>query len=710
MVFVGWSLSSTKRSDTLHLYCFWCFPTDESEGLVDYEDRFPDTFGGVEDPGQRAEEANGEVQEEVLGAAHPGWTPSQQHQDTTFSLEEARRDMTVEGEVAANGEEEEEKAAGDFIGHPTSEQEPEVAADAATEAPVSLLSQKHMFWFPSEAFRDEVTQRDSTVQSEESKEDESQERNSYQKPTHPDDSHQESDHYLHGDPDNHDDPDSHRQRDSRQDYGDRDDQPKPDTPTQHQVQDRLDHPGNQDYGDGHYDMGEHDEDHSREHDERDETYHEHDSDEDDQHVTEERGDDDEEHLDDSQEHPDQDDNEGDDDQDHRDHYANTDDDDRHDDDDHDDLSDDHDDHHDHDDLSDDHHDHDHHDDADEHADLSDDHRDHDDGDEQHHLDDLSDEDDHRDDHDDHRDHHDRDDYDDQRHHDSDHDDLTDHTDENNHDSDDDGDQEDHQDNDDPGDPKDHDQNSDEDPDSHEDDKDHHGIFSITRDHHQNTTETGDGGKSTTDDAWLDGYPVAENEDSVVERSKDEHQDTGAFNEVESQKPLSHTGSPEESRSSSKEPPLQQEGGQETWPGFIPTAKPTFISGREHAAPTFSWNDDLTQQSSVDRHPAPPVRDSDAVMEEHTMHSLPGESGERGEMEGEIGGTVCTGENCPPPASAGQRSKVASIIVVVCLLAIAVMVGVWCYRRQQQKSSVYEMNGKEQGPSRPAQQMEMQQKV
>ncbi|CAG10003.1 unnamed protein product, partial [Tetraodon nigroviridis] len=261
---------------------------DESEGLVDYEDRFPDTFGGVEDPGQRAEEANGEVQEEVLGAAHPGWTPSQQHQDTTFSLEEARRDMTVEGEVAANGEEEEEKAAGDFIGHPTSEQEPEVAADAATEAPVSLLSQKHMFWFPSEAFRDEVTQRDSTVQSEESKEDESQERNSYQKPTHPDDSHQESDHYLHGDPDNHDDPDSHRQRDSRQDYGDRDDQPKPDTPTQHQVQDRLDHPGNQDYGDGHYDMGEHDEDHSREHDEHDETYHEHDRDEDDQHVTEER--------------------------------------------------------------------------------------------------------------------------------------------------------------------------------------------------------------------------------------------------------------------------------------------------------------------------------------------------------------------------------------------------------------------------------------
>lgn len=688
-----------------------------------------------------------------------GWKPSQQHQETTFSVEQAHRDMRVEGEVAGNEDKEEEKAEGDFIGQPMSEQEPGVTARPATEAPVSLLSQKHMFWFPSEAFQDDITQRDSTIQSEESKENESQEINNYQRPIDPDDSHHESDRDVYHDTDDHDDHDSHHdshhdghhERDSRQGYGDRDDQPKPSTPAQHEVPDRLDHPTNQDNSDDHYEMGESVEDQSRtrykgqENDDQDETYDEQKSYEEHEDVTEDRGDDDQEHLDDSLEHPDHDDNEdhdGDEDhsnhkEDDRDHYTNTDDDDDHNDDDHDDISDDHNDHDDlrdhddddHDDLSDDyrdHHDdveqhhHDDHDDVrdddddDDHDDLRDDHRDQDDHDdddhddlsdgyrdhdhhvEQHHHDDVSD------------DHGDHDDYEDQHHQDNDHDDLIDRTDEN--------DQDDHHNSDDHDDRKDNDHNSYEDHNSHEDvkDRDYHVIFSITKDHHQNITEMGDGGKATTDETWLDGYPVDAtemgNENSMVERAKDEDKGTGAFNEVESHKPVSHTTLPKESKSSSKEPPLQQGGGQEMWPGFIPTANPTLNSYREHAAPTYSWISDPTQQSVINHDPAPPVHDSSAILEEHTMHNLPGESGERGEMEGEIGETVCTGENCPPPASGGQSSKVASIIVVVCLVAIAVTVGVWCYRRQQQKSSVYEMNGKGQSQCRPTQQMEMQQKV
>lgn len=661
---------------------------------MDYEDKFPDTYRDGEDREQRAVEARGEVQEEVHAATRMEGEPSQQHQETTFTVEQARPHM--EGDVTAKGEDEEERAVGDFIGHPMSEQEPGVTVDAATDAPVSLLSQKHMFWFPSEAFQDDITQRDSTVQSEESKENESQELNHSQNPIQPDDL-EESDRYVYHDTEDHDDHhedhyDADDERDTRQDY---DDHPEPHPPAQHEDLDTLDHPRNEDNPDDHYDMGEHDEDHDgHDYDDREDAYIEHESYEDHEDVTEDHGD--EEHLDDSQEGPDHKDNEDDDgDEDHYnqkedddDHYTNIDD------------------HHDHHDDRDTHDEHD--EDNDDHVDQNDDHDDHEEDPHPFNEED-DDQDDPVDDHDDDDDliddHHNNDHDDDDEHDDpfdlvDENDDLIDENDENDDD-------------DDHGDHKDGDHNSYEDHASQEDvkDSDYHVIFSITRDHRQNLTEMADGGKATTDETWLDGYPVVatemENRDSLVERSKDEGKDTGVFNEVQSHKPVSHTSLPDQSKSPSKEPALEQAGGQKMWPGFIPTASPT--SDREQA-PTYSWINDLTQQSFVNRDPAPPGHDGDAVLEEHTMHNLPGESGERGEMEGEMGETGCMGENCPPPASDGQSPKVAAIIVVVCLVAIAVMVGVWYYRRQQQKSSVYEMNGKGQSQSRPAQQMEMQQKV
>lgn len=680
---------------------------------MDYEDKFPDTYRDGEDREQRAVEARGEVQEEVHAAAHMERDPSQQHQETTFTVEQARPHM--EGDVAAKGGDEGERAIGDFIGHPMSEQEPGVTADEATDAPVSLLSQKHMFWFPSEAFQDDVTQRDSAVQSEESKENESQELNHSQKPIRPDDL-EDSDRYVYHDTDDHDDHhEGHHDADDEHQVYDDHSEPRP--PTQHEDLDRRDHPRNEDNTDDHYDMGEHDEDHGQirydghDYDERDDAYNEHESYEDHEDVTEDHGD--EEPLDDSLERPDHEDNEDDEgDEDHYnqredddDHYTNTDD--------HDDRDDDHDAHDEHNEDNDD-HDHDHGDDGEDHDDDHNDHDDHDHNDRDDHDDDQDDQhpfndddqDDPVDDHDDLSD----------AHHDNDHDDDDDLLDldgnDDDHDDDDNGrtDQDGHHDN---GDHKDGDHNSYEDQASQEDvkDSDYHVIFSITRDHRLNLTEMADGGKATTDETWLDGYPVVatetENRDSLVERSKDEGKDMGVFNEVQSHKPGSHISLPDQSKSPSKEPVLEQAGGQKLWPGFIPTTTPT--SDREQA-PTYSWINDLTQQSFANHDPAPLEHDGVTVMEDHTMHNLPGESGKRGEMEGEMGEMGCTGENCPPPASSGQSPKVAAIIVVVCLVVIAVMVGVWCYRRQQQKSSVYEMNGKGQSQSRPAQQMEMQQKV
>ncbi|KAG9355549.1 hypothetical protein JZ751_000387 [Albula glossodonta] len=67
---------------------------------------------------------------------------------------------------------------------------------------------------------------------------------------------------------------------------------------------------------------------------------------------------------------------------------------------------------------------------------------------------------------------------------------------------------------------------------------------------------------------------------------------------------------------------------------------------------------------------------------------------------------CVGDACP--VGAGRGPVIAIIIVAICALITAAAVAVWCYKKRQQKSSVYKMNGK--GQSRHPQQIEMQQKV
>uniref|UniRef100_A0A8D3AF69 Sushi domain containing 5 n=1 Tax=Scophthalmus maximus TaxID=52904 RepID=A0A8D3AF69_SCOMX len=268
-------------------------------------------------------------------------------------------------------------------------------------------------------------------------------------------------------------------------------------------------------------------------------------------------------------------------------------------------------------------------------------------------------------------------------------------------------------------------------DSQEDDDDGHQrvILSIATDVRKNVTEKGAGGKATTDETWLDGYPVVpeetENGDSTTERVRLEDRARGTLvrttdrpSEVEIRRPAPYTSLPEKHESPTVRP--VKGGVEEVWPDFIPTAapspdhlEPSDSPSTQQAAPTNSWQGDLTEHPFLDYGPAPPVHDDDDILtgdtEEHSVHNLPGETGERGEVEGEMGETICTGDNCPP-SSSSQGPTITVIIVAVCAAIVAVILGVWCYRRQQQKSSMYEMNGKGQSNTRQGQQIEMQQKV
>ncbi|XP_059412336.1 sushi domain-containing protein 5 isoform X1 [Carassius carassius] len=99
---------------------------DDPEGHIDYEDKFTD--------GHLLEN----LREEHHISLNPGGT-----QSTVHEVEESFPEPEPEPEQTVMSEEEKEND-GDSI--------------SVTEPPVSQLSQKHMFWFPSEAFQEEKEQ------------------------------------------------------------------------------------------------------------------------------------------------------------------------------------------------------------------------------------------------------------------------------------------------------------------------------------------------------------------------------------------------------------------------------------------------------------------------------------------------------------------------------------------------------------------------
>ncbi|KAL3983797.1 dynein light chain LC8-type [Sarotherodon galilaeus] len=598
---------------------------------TDYEDKFTDSYIEAERHPETPSEAHGDVHEEVYGAAYPHGEMSVEQQETSFraKAEEDHRDLSrkrkVGEEVAEGGkifegalveqEKNDERAGEDLVSPRTWQQERTEVAKIdtveATEAPVSLLSQKHMFWFPSETFQEEgpqvftnpatqTTQRTSVDRSEESIEHTSQERPYRQHPIDADDPEHEGDDFDDPDTSRHDDQDDiheddhHDDQDGSHQEEDHDEHKR--QPAQDEDLDKKESRESYDDHEEHYDMGEHEEDRDRkEYDDPDDTYDGHKSQEDD------------------------DDHNG------------------------------------------------------EHHEVSEEHLDHDDHDDRAiHYDDTH--------------YADLDDRDDFGYKDAE---------------------------------------SYDDHDSHEDDSRQHVIFSVVADEHQNVTQRGAEGKSATDDTWLDGYPVVfENGDSVTEKVKPEDKDRRRFfkttpipTEVEIRRP--YTSSPKEHESLTTVREFELGVLEEVWPDSIGTPAPDLLEpsdspsysetgdySTQQAVPTDSWMADLTDHPFLDHGPSPPVHKDGFVL------SLPGETGERGEQEGEMEETICVDDACPPlpPSSSGRGPTVAAIIVAICVVATAVIVAVWCYRRQQQKSSAYEMNGKGQSQARQGQQIEMQQKV
>nr|XP_057903292.1 sushi domain-containing protein 5-like [Doryrhamphus excisus] len=558
---------------------------DSTEGHMDYEDKFTyaeEEHHQSEDDG-RVEAHGGPQSEEPWG---------QELQDMSFSIKEKQPEDRGQQEVE-DVDHTEEQALEDSAGHPGWDEDRREVTTIPTEAPVSLLSQKHRFWFPSETFQqqeehlvsvDPITQdpqRPSGGQSEESKEQDGR--------TH----HQDQDSVEH-----HEDEDHHQGQIEQH-------------ITDEELEDRSRY---EDHPDDHYDMGEHEEERVR-YDNRHDSFEEHEDD-----VTHD-GDDHQERPDGSEERLDRDDH----DDNKEDHLSHVD----------------HEDHTDHEDQ-----------------DIPEDHNDHED---------RHDQDDHDDHEEDHSDHHDHLDHVDHVHH-KDH---TDHYEDTNANDDfDDGRRDDN----------DSYENHNSNEDHHDDNGHQRVVFSVTSERTQNITQEEPGQAATTDDSWLDGHPVAVNEDVVRETVA---KATDNPNEVEKNMPEEwETPAPDNHASSSDSASSQEYDTQQV-------------------VPTHSWRLDLTQHPVLHHGPG---RD-DAVVE-HTLHDLPGETGERGKVEGEAGETICVGESCPPPGSGSRGPTVAAVIAAVCLVVAAAVVTVWCYRQRQQKSSVYEMNGKGQS----SQQMEMQQKV
>ncbi|KAL2080410.1 hypothetical protein ACEWY4_024203 [Coilia grayii] len=130
---------------------------DDAEAHQDYEDKFPNedniyTGSEREDSpaagGEHEEEGEEEVEENVEEDEENEETPSEGNTEET------------DGEAGEGGEHGGAEETGGEEGGEVDEEKEEkenkdVHAGLVTNPPVSILSQKHLFWFPSEAFHDD---------------------------------------------------------------------------------------------------------------------------------------------------------------------------------------------------------------------------------------------------------------------------------------------------------------------------------------------------------------------------------------------------------------------------------------------------------------------------------------------------------------------------------------------------------------------------
>ncbi|KAJ3608624.1 hypothetical protein NHX12_023156 [Muraenolepis orangiensis] len=662
----------------------------ESEAHVDYEDSLPDGYGEVHRP------AAYDTQRDAIYTAGRGRPERRDQQGEEARGEEEPSSppgLAPQGASRGVGGVEEDDPPGSVQSRvPLVRPE---AASQATTTPVSQLSQKHMFWFPSETFHEEgypapndpvaQTTTADDDQSNESQEgrpgdldghrdgereefhvhDREESRHRDEQDDHNDSRHSDSDdhddHHDHHDDhhdhhDDHDDHDDHtdgedhdvhnnsRQEEEDQDKDLLDQRVRPYSPGQRDNVDRYGSRYDDDKGDprDHYDMGEHE-------DERD-------------HVLYGGGRED-------------DDGEGEDHQESeepREHHE-------------------------------------HPEDAEEDLDgETGEEEEEDDGEEEEHDSDA----------DPHADHDDDDHYDDHPHTDEDNPETDENDEHDDHDS--------HQD---------HDEDHEDDDDDDDDVVHRHPEvdFPLATDEPPTLGEAGRKPTTTTDQSWLDGYAIgpdeAEKGGSTEEAEASQEQEevpVVVSAAADAAAAAGGGGGGGGATDKPNEADSEQDRVGDAWPGRFrprePTPPPHSHESQESISdpdaldyehtddPALAWD----EEDPSDRpFPDPKTRVAEDGEDADREASLPGEAGERAPVEGEMGEAICMGEDCPPPPPPTSSSRgpiVAAVIVAICAVATVAVVGAWLYRRRQQKNSMYQLNGKGQSQCTPEQQIEMQQKV
>ncbi|XP_069469233.1 sushi domain-containing protein 5 [Ambystoma mexicanum] len=277
----------------------------------------------------------------------------------------------------------------------------------------------------------------------------------------------------------------------------------------------------------------------------------------------------------------------------------------------------------------------------------------------------------------------------------------------------------------------------------------------------NDTKTEKGAVDSTDESWLDGYPVTQ--DAVEEGEKidgsmglDEETilatDQPNYVEVKttgitkliperdiSQIPVAPTKSLDSSIKGVQAPltPASSRENVSTSKGVEDTVRlrattqvdfpdeesvtPTEFHEHLNAQPTAILETYATVRP-VDHIPAPTEEgETTTYLSQADTNTSPAqattafiditlseEDSEGGTLANELGGEQlptsepCTNDDCP---DSSQGPMIAVVVTVLCLLLLATVLAVWCYKKRQQKSSVYKLNGK--GQTRHPQHIEMQ---
>ncbi|XP_029442943.1 sushi domain-containing protein 5 [Rhinatrema bivittatum] len=115
-----------------------------------------------------------------------------------------------------------------------------------------------------------------------------------------------------------------------------------------------------------------------------------------------------------------------------------------------------------------------------------------------------------------------------------------------------------------------------------------------------------------------------------------------------------------------------------------------------------------EETTTYRTPSETERHTVGISDSFTDASSFEGASEGDDLTGRIRGTLlpssepCVAGDC---LRSSNGPMITIIVVVICLLLLATILAVWCYKKRQQKSSVYQLNGK--GQTRHHQQIEMQ---